>query len=356
MIKLKIRSLLENIVKPSLNGKKLILVAFLIAFAIDLKSIITLMGLIPMDVNSSYPITFKNLIYSTLVISTYSWLLLDFNLIRKKKLFPKISQLGSLYILLFGNLIIYISTLLILIIGKGLIDSIFMQGEELYKVTFGWFVIMCATLLIVEIFKLKQKSKHDDIDKEILKREKIQSELNEIKNQMNPHFLFNSLNSLNSLIRSNPEKATLFVTNLSMLYRYVLQSKEKDLVSIEEELTFLRNYTDLIQIRYREKFQINIDIAKNNLQLSMPVLSIQLLVENAIKHNEISEENPLKVFVNIIDKHLVVTHKLKPRKTFIQSTGNGIVNLSRRCQHLIGKDIEIQKDENFTVRIPIKNN
>lgn len=139
-----------------------------------------------------------------------------------------------------------------------------------------------------------------------------------------------------------------------MLYRYVLQSKEKDLVCINEELTFLKNYTDLIHIRYRDKFQINIDIEKSNLYLLIPVLSIQLLVENAIKHNEISEENPLKVIINIIDKHLVVTHKLRPRKTLIQSTENGIISLSKRCKHLIGKDIEIQKDENFTVRIPIK--
>ena len=356
MINFKIWIFLKNLNKPSIKNKNLILVAFIITFVINLKSTITLMGIIPLDTNSSYPITLKNLTYSFMVISSYSWLLLDFNLIRKNNFFPKISHLGSLGVLISGNLIIFITTLLIYVIGKSLIDSIFIMGEELYMKTFGWLVIMSATLLIVEIFKLKQKSKHDDIDKEILKREKIQSELNEIKNQMNPHFLFNSLNSLNSLIRSNPDKATLFVTNLSMLYRYVLQSKEKDLVSIEEELTFLRNYTDLIHIRYREKFQINIDINKSNLQLSIPVLSIQLLVENAIKHNEISEENPLKVFVNIIDKHLVVTHKLKPRKTFIQSTGNGIVNLSRRCQYLIGKDIEIQKDENFTVHIPIKNN
>ncbi len=352
----KIKSLLENIVKPSFKGKTLILIAFTIAFGINLKSTITLMGFIPMDVNSSYPITFKNWVYSFSVISAYSWLLLDFNLIRKAKLFPKISRSSSLGILITGNLIIYITTLLIYIIGKSLIDSIFIMGEELYKKTFGWLVIMSATLLIVEIFKLKQKSKHDDIDKEILKREKIQSELNEIKNQMNPHFLFNSLNSLHSLIRSNPEKATLFVTNLSMLYRYVLQSKEKDLVSIDEELAFLKNYTDLIHIRYRDKFQINIDINKKDLHLSIPVLSIQLLVENAIKHNEISEKNPLKILVNIIDEYLVVTHKLRLRKTLIQSTGNGIVNLSRRCQYLIGKDIEIQQDENFTVRIPIKNN
>lgn len=356
MITLKIRSLLENIVKPSIKDKNLILIAILIALGITLKSTISLLGIIPMESNSSYPITIKNWIFSFFVISSYSFLILDFNLRRKSKLFPKISKLGSFTVLLTGNLFIFISTLTVQLIGENIIDSVSISNEELHIITFGWFIIFIASLLIVEILKLRQKSKHDDIDKEILKREKVQSELNEIKNQMNPHFLFNSLNSLHSLIRSNPEKATLFVTNLSMLYRYVLQSKEKDLVSIDEELTFLKNYTDLIHIRYRDKFQINIDIEKRNLHLLIPVLSIQLLVENAIKHNEISEENPLKVIVNIIDKHLVVTHKLRPRKTLVQSTGNGIVNLSRRCQYLIGKDIEIQKDENFTVRIPIKNN
>lgn len=345
---------MENHRKPSYEEKNLILLAMLISFAIMLKGTVSLMGFIPMESNASFPITIKNWLYSFFIISVYSWFLLDFNLRRKSKLFPKISKLGSFTILSVGNLFIFISTLTIQLIGESIIDSTPISDEELYITTFGWFIVFISSLLIVQILKLRQKSKHDDIDKEILKREKVQSELNEIKNQMNPHFLFNSLNSLHSLIRSNPDKATLFVTNLSMLYRYVLQSKEKDLVCINEELTFLKNYTDLIHIRYRDKFQINIDIEKSNLYLLIPVLSIQLLVENAIKHNEISEENPLKVIINIIDKHLVVTHKLRPRKTLIQSTENGIISLSKRCKHLIGKDIEIQKDENFTVRIPIK--
>ncbi len=356
MITLKIRSLLENRRKSSYEEKNLILVAILIAFTITLKNIIALMGYIPMDLNAQYPITLKNWVFSMLIISSYSWLLLDFNLRRKSKLLPKISKLGSFIVLLIGNVLIFSTTLTMQLIADSIIDSDIISDEELYMVTFGWFIIFVASLLIVEILKLRQKSKHDAIDKEILKREKIQSELNEIKNQLNPHFLFNSLNSLHSLIRSNPEKASLFVTNLSKLYRYVLQSKEKDLVSIEEELAFLKNYTDLIHIRYRDKFQINIDLKAKDYRLYLPVLSIQLLVENAIKHNEISEENPLKVFVNIIDNYLVVTHKLRPRKTLIQSTGNGIVNLSIRCQILMGRDIKIQKDESFTVRIPIKNN
>jgi len=355
MFTLKILYQLKNLIRPSIKERTLLLVAFVVAFLIGLKRTITLMGIIPVDINAYYPITIKDWLFRLFMVFAFTWLIIDLNLRRKDKLFPKISELRSFLILLFGNILIYIVGISLFIIGIEIINSISISRDELYSMCFGWFIILVVSLLIVEVIKLQQKSKHDNIDKEILKREKIQSELNEIKNQLNPHFLFNSLNSLHSLIRSNPEKASLFVTNLSKLYRYVLQSKEKDLVSIEEELAFLKNYTDLIHIRYRDKFQINIELKAKDYNLYLPVLSIQLLVENAIKHNEISEENPLKVFVYIIDKHLVITHKLRPRKTLIQSTGNGIVNLSRRCQFLMGRDIEIQKDENFTVRIPINN-
>ncbi len=346
---------LKNLVRPSIKERTLVLVAFVVAFLISLKRTITLMGIIPEDANAYYPITIKDWLFRLIIVFVFTWLIVDLNLRRKEKLFPKISELRSFLILLIGNILIYSVGICLFIFGIEIINSISISRDEMYSLCFGWFIILVVSLLIVEVIKLQQKSKHDNIDKEILKREKIQSELNEIKNQLNPHFLFNSLNSLHSLIRSNPEKASLFVTNLSKLYRYVLQSKEKDLVSIEEELAFLKNYTDLIHIRYRDKFQINIELKAKDYRLYLPVLSIQLLVENAIKHNEISEENPLKVLVKIIDGYLVVTHKLRPRKTLIQSTGNGIINLSRRCQFLMGRDIEIQKDENFTVRIPINN-
>jgi len=355
MFTFKILYHLKNLIKPSIKERTLILVAFIVSFLISLKRTMTLMGIIPVDIHVYYPITIQDWIFRLIVITGFTWLILDLNLRRTKKLFPKISELRSFLILLMGNILTYCLIVSLFIIGIEFINSISISRNEVYSIYFGWFIILIVSLLIVEIIKLQEKSKHDHLDKEILKREKIQSELNEIKNQMNPHFLFNSLNSLHSLIRSNPEKASLFVTNLSKLYRYVLQSKEKDLVSIGEELAFLKNYTNLIHMRYRDKFQIKIDLRAKEQILQIPVLSIQLLVENAIKHNEISEENPLKVFVNIIEGHLVVTHKLRPRKTLIQSTSNGIVNLSRRCQYLIGRDIEIQKDENFTVRIPIKH-
>lgn len=350
----KIITILKNQLRPAIKERTLILVAFIISFLISLKKTMTLMGIIPEDINAYCPVTVKDWLFRLIIVFGFSWLIIDLNIRRKKKHFPKISKLGSFLILLVANLLIFGISVGIYIIGIEWVNSISIPKNELYTTYFGWFIIFIVSLLMVEIIKLQQKSKHDDIDKEILKREKIQSELNEIKNQMNPHFLFNSLNSLHSLIRNQPEKAILFVSNLSMLYRYVLQSKEKDLVCISEELGFLKNYTDLIQIRYRDKFQIHIDIDNKDLFQQVPVLSIQLLVENAIKHNEISEEHPLKVFVYLTDGLLVVTHKLRPRKTLVQSTGNGIINLSRRCQYLLGRDIQIKKDENFTVRIPIK--
>lgn len=356
MFILNIQQLLKNLIRPSVKEKTLIIISLLVAFFISTKRTLTLMGILSVEQNTYYSITLTDCIFRFIAVALFSWFVLDLNLRRKDKLFPKVSKEISLTILTIGNLFLGSLFYSLFILGNRIIHSAPISNDELFASSFGWFIILMLLLLTVEIIKLQQKSKRDDIDKEILKREKIQSELNEIKNQMNPHFLFNSLNSLNSLIRSNPDKATLFVTNLSMLYRYVLQSKEKDLVSIAEELSFLKNYTDLIQIRYRDKFQINIDISKKDINLQIPVLSIQVLVENAIKHNEISEDHPLKVQVNIVDKHLIVTHILRPRKTLIQSTGNGIVNLSRRCKYLIGHDIKIQKDDRFTVRIPIKNN
>lgn len=153
----KIRYLLENHRKPSYEEKNLILLAMLISFAIMLKGTVSLMGFIPMESNASFPITIKNWLYSFFIISVYSWFLLDFNLRRKSKLFPKISKLGSFTILSVGNLFIFISTLTIQLIGESIIDSTPISDEELYITTFGWFIVFISSLLIVQILKLRQK-------------------------------------------------------------------------------------------------------------------------------------------------------------------------------------------------------
>ena len=152
---------------------------------------------------------------------------------------------------------------------------------------FGYVTLLMVLFFIARILRLQVNQRVSDIENEHLKHQNLQKELSALKNQIDPHFLFNSLNSLTSLIRDN-EAATQFVKKLSYMYRYILQSGDTDLVSIREELKFLESYTYLMKTRYRERFTIEVNIAENLKGKKIPPLALQLLVENAVKHNEIS--------------------------------------------------------------------
>lgn len=138
------------------------------------------------------------------------------------------------------------------------------------------------------------------------------------------------------------------------MYRYILQSGQQDLVSLKEELKFLNSYIFLIKTRYRDRFNIQIDIEDKWLSEEIPVLALQLLVENAIKHNEISESNPLSVKLYTEDHNLVVENKIKPRATFVDSTGQGLANIDKRYVLLKEKHIVISNANNiFKVKLPL---
>ena len=157
---------------------------------------------------------------------------------------------------------------------------------------FTYVNLLIALFFIGRILRLQADKQASRIENELLKQQSLQNELMALKNQIDPHFLFNSLNSLTSLIRDN-DRATQFVTKLSHMYRYILQSGESDLVTVREELKFTESYTHLIRARYRDRFSIDIEIADKYLDREIPPLALQLLVENAVKHNEISRTNPL---------------------------------------------------------------
>ena len=193
------------------------------------------------------------------------------------------------------------------------------------------------------------------IENERLKQQNLQTELVALKNQIDPHFLFNSLNSLTCLIRDNDE-ATQFVKKLSFMYRYILQSGDRDLVSLKEELKFLESYSYLIKARYRDRFTIDIEIDEKYLEKEIPPLALQLLVENAVKHNEISETNPLTVKIFYKNGFIYVENILKPRTVMAEGTGNGLMNLDKRYYLIAKQNIVITKDDNiFSVKLPIKS-
>ncbi len=213
--------------------------------------------------------------------------------------------------------------------------------------------LLIALFFIGRILRLQTDKQESRIENERLKQQSLQNELMALKNQIDPHFLFNSLNSLTSLIREN-EKATNFVKKLSHMYRYILQSGESDLVSLREELKFTESYTHLIRARYRDRFSIDIQIDDRYLDLEIPPLALQLLVENAVKHNEISTKNPLTVRIYFKNDALYVENPIQPRTVLKEGTKNGLLNLKKRYVLLLKKEVKVHtKNNTFVVELPL---
>ena len=203
-----------------------------------------------------------------------------------------------------------------------------LSDEDKGFLFFRYWILLIVLFFIARILRLQTDQQENRIENERLKQQNLQNELAALKNQIDPHFLFNSLNSLTSLIRDNV-KATQFVKKLSYMYRYILQSGDTDLVSIKDELKFLESYAYLIHTRYRDRFDIEIQIEDKYLEEQIPPLALQLLVENAVKHNEISESNPLKVRLYSKNGSLFVENPIRPRTTLAEGTGNGLLNLKK---------------------------
>jgi sensor histidine kinase YesM len=191
------------------------------------------------------------------------------------------------------------------------------------------------------------------IDAETLKRESIKAQYDSLKNQVNPHFLFNSLNALTNLVYQDQDKAAKFIKQLSEVYRYVLDSRDKEVVSISEELKFLESYLFLQQIRFGDKLNVQIDIPK--IEGRVAPLALQMLVENAIKHNVISEEDPLTVQIYRHDDNLIVENTLKRKQILSEdSSGLGLENIRKRYEFLSDKKVVVEEiGLKFKVTLPI---
>jgi sensor histidine kinase YesM len=217
-----------------------------------------------------------------------------------------------------------------------------------------YFAMLISIIIISKTIRLDDKTKANAIEKEKIKRKSLQNELSALKNQLNPHFLFNSLNSLLFLVREDQNNAEDFIKKLSYLYRYILQSSDNDFVSLEQELKFLESFIYLLKNRHKDSLVVNINIKEKELKYRLPSLSLQILVENAVKHNSISKTNPLKIDIYIEGNYLIASNKIQKRKGNVISTLTGLENLNSRFRLLINKDIEIIKNDFFTVKMPVK--
>lgn len=215
-------------------------------------------------------------------------------------------------------------------------------------------VLTVIVVSIVEgVFFFKEWQKNLVLT-EKLQKEAMQSQLEVLKNQVNPHFLFNSLNVLSSLIYSNPLKAEQFIGKFASVYRYILNIQGKMVVPLKDELDFLKSYIYLQKMRFNEGLIININIDEVMKALYIPPLCLQQLVENAIKHNIVGKERPLTINVYNEDTNLYVVNNLQKREEPLTSTGVGLQNLTERYFHFANVKPEFkEKDDNFVAMTPL---
>lgn len=189
---------------------------------------------------------------------------------------------------------------------------------------------------------------------ERLQRDYAQVRLQALKSQVNPHFLFNSLSVLSSLVHVNPELSERFIIHLSKAYRYILDQKEHQMVSLKEELNFLEAYFFLLQIRFDNKIRLEQAINLNPAHYQLPPLTLQLLTENAVKHNKMSAAEPLIISIRTEGDWLVVQNVINKRDQHESSTGVGLENIQKRYAMLTDKKVTIEPSELlFTVKLPL---
>lgn len=218
-------------------------------------------------------------------------------------------------------------------------------------------ILVTIIILSIEIgTQFFSQWKNSLVEVEKYKTESVQAQLQNLKDHVNPHFLFNNLSVLSSLVYKDQDKAVEFINQLSKVYRYLLDNRSAELITVEEELKFISSYTFLLKIRFDSSIDFKIDIPTHKQNLYVPPMALQILIENAIKHNEVSSENPLIVHVTESEGQIEVKNNLQLRKNADKTSGTGLQNIKDRYNYYTNKTIEIVQNENtFSVKIPLLN-
>jgi sensor histidine kinase YesM len=193
------------------------------------------------------------------------------------------------------------------------------------------------------------------LDAERMEKEAVQAQFDALKNQINPHFLFNSLSILSSLVDTDTRLAGQFINRLSKAYRYILEQRDNERVSLQTELDFIAAYTFLLMLRFEDKLFVDIDVPPDARDhYAIAPLTLQLLVENAVKHNRLSEEEPLRVSIALAGDYLRVANLIQPRPDREASTGIGLQNITNRYKLLTDKPVWIGEEAGeFIVKLPL---
>lgn len=277
------------------------------------------------------------------MINTYGAKLFKFKNILKAIVLGIIATLSTMFIIrAFTAVVIY---------DRTFADFVSRESLAFYSIGFTISVIITTIFYLLYYYKHKQDSR--------VKEQKIiagtaSAQFDALKNQLDPHFLFNSLNVLTSLIEENPEAATRFTTALSKVYRYVLEQKNKELVTIEEEIKFANLYMSLLKMRFEDSIVFTTPEKLNNPEGKVVPLSLQLLLENAVKHNQVTPSKKLYISITESEGALTVTNNLQAKQTLKESSGVGLKNIKQRYAILTSEIVKIDHSpDTFKISIPI---
>ncbi|MCX7547261.1 histidine kinase [Xanthomarina sp. F1114] len=261
-----------------------------------------------------------------------------------------IGILGSIVLTLIGLFFLRMATAMIY---NDKTFQYFIESETYRNYTFGLWITLSIVITFHAVYFFKKNQEKKVKESQIVAQTQT-AKFDALKNQLDPHFLFNSLNVLTSLIEENPEKAQEFTTSLSKIYRYVLEQKNKDLVSIDEELKFAKTYMSLLKMRFEDSIVFSIPEQASNPESKVVPLSLQLLLENAVKHNIVTEKKPLHIKIYEADGCLIVENNLQPKQIVKKSSGVGLSNIKQRYQLLSKRKVIInQQADRFAVAIPM---
>ncbi len=261
------------------------------------------------------------------------------------------------YLQIFLGIIFIVALVMIIRLSVRMIlapnDFIRFLDEIIYAV---FFFVFSLVLVFVDLgVNLLNKWRFSLAEIEKFKKENLETQFEMLRMQVNPHFLFNSLNTLSSLIYQNQDLASNFVRELSSVYRYMLDKRKSDLITVKEEVQFTESFMYLLGLRFEKKLIFDVDVPASDNEMKIVPMTLQILIENAVKHNVVSMKRPLKISIYTENHDMLVVKnnlQLKPDKTY--STGIGLSNIRTRLELLTDRAMEILEDENdFIVKIPI---
>lgn len=304
--------------------------------------------------------------WTTLIITTVIWLGNRYILIWSRTHYPLFQEVKKR--LIIQSMVMLAFTLVVTnSLGSalhnycGLTNPAVYPGHDLWDIILNSnnAAIFCSLAVgaIYESIYFMNELRKSVEEKEMLKRESLKAQLNALKTQVNPHFLFNNLNTLSSVIPDNPKQAVDFVQQLSKVYRHILEVQDEQSIPLKDELDVMKAYAFLLQTRFGNNLDITVNVPEEKLKKRIVPLSLQILMENAIKHNTVSSEKPLKVNVFAENGKLVVSNNLQKKNQVNESTGIGLDNIRNRYRLLGNGQVEVtESGTNFTVSIPLIEN